>query len=224
MAADDLDLAEGVLANASDLMVQAKEIALQLSNGSMDAAARANAANQIGTIRDALLGIANTKGTKGYLFGGTKTDTPPFDATGTFTGNDQRADVEVADGIVARSNASGAKTFTSAGGVDVFAQLSTLEAALATNNEAGIRNSIDSMTKSHDQIVAGRVDTGTVATRFRSASTIIESSLVTLKDAKAKTVEIDPTTAYSNLVDLQAAYERSLAVTKKILSLSAMNQ
>jgi flagellin-like hook-associated protein FlgL len=105
-AAGDLELAESTLASVGDMIQQARELALTTANGAVDAQTRSNVAAQVSQIRDAVLGQMNTRGASGYLFGGTRTDRAPFDAAGTFSGNDTPVSVEVADGVTARANAS----------------------------------------------------------------------------------------------------------------------
>ena len=71
----DLGLAEGVLAEAGDLVKRAREIAVQMADGAFDANERAVAANEIAGIREQLHALANTRGSRGYLFSGSATDT-----------------------------------------------------------------------------------------------------------------------------------------------------
>lgn len=221
-AAGDLDLAEGTLASASSLFDRARELAVQMANGSMTAVQRLDAATEVKGLRDSLLGIANTKGASGYIFGGSKTDTAPFDATGTFQGNDTALRVEIANGTTVRANASGQDAFTAsaAGGKDAFKVLDDFAKALSTNNVAGVQSSIDEVEKARAQIVGARADTGLMADRFHSALDVMSQALTSVKTVRADTVEADAPTAYAWLIDAQAAYERSISVARKILSLS----
>src|SRR5262249_21020079 len=122
-AAGDLDLAESTLDAASNIIVQVRQIAVEEANGTQDVTARANAAAQVTSLRQQLVALANTQGANGYLFGGTRTNAPPFDANGNFSGNGGLTHLEIADGVLAVSNASGANAFTAAGGRDVFGDL-----------------------------------------------------------------------------------------------------
>src|SRR5450432_1212015 len=74
----DAELAESQLQAASDLMATAKDLAMQGANGTLTADQRATMASQIKDIKDQLVGVANTKGSSGYLFGGLQTDSTPF--------------------------------------------------------------------------------------------------------------------------------------------------
>jgi flagellar hook-associated protein 3 FlgL len=221
-AAGDLNLADTTLSSAGDLVQQAHSLALQMANGSMSASDRASAATQVQGIRSQLIAVANTKGTNGYIFGGTKTGTPPFDpTTGAFSGNNQVMNVEVADGVTAASNASGANAFTAAGGNDVLADLDNFATALSSNNLAGITSAISQLDADHSQVVGARVAVGITTDRLTSASDVIGNALVQVKTARSADADIDAPTVLSDLTATQTAYEQALSVTKQILSLSS---
>jgi flagellar hook-associated protein 3 FlgL len=222
-ASGNLNLADTSLSSASDLVLQAHSLALQMANGSENAADRASAAQQITGIRQQLIAIANTQGPGGtYIFGGTKTDTPPFDATtGAFSGNDNIINVEVADGVTAASNASGAKAFTAAGGADVIGDLATLATALSANDVTGITSSVGQLDADRSQVVGARVNVGIMTNRLTSASEVIGNTLTQVKTARSADADIDAPTVLSELTATQTAYEQALAVTKQILSLNS---
>jgi flagellar hook-associated protein 3 FlgL len=223
-AASNLSTADDVLSSASDLLVQAKQTAIEMANGTIDPASRATAATTINGLSQELLSISNTEGSNGYLFGGTATGSPPFDSTGTFVGNNGTTQVEVADGINAQTNVSGADAFTAAGGRDIFADLQTLSTALASNNVAGITASISNLDSDNSQIVAARVSAGTLTDRLQSSSTVITNAITTEQTQLADTQDADVAQVYSQYEAAQTSYESALSVTKQILSLPTVLQ
>src|SRR5690242_4990482 len=138
MARGDLELAEGMLAEAGDLFVTARDLAMQGANGSLDASQRSDLALQVRHLKAALVGIANTQGATGSIFAGSKTDSTPFSATGAFSGDDDVHQVDLGTGPPMTVNVSGARAFTAAGGRDVFADLDALDAALSANDQTAI--------------------------------------------------------------------------------------
>jgi flagellar hook-associated protein 3 FlgL len=221
-ASSDLGLADTTLSSASDLVQQAHSLALEMANGSMSAADRANAATQIQGIRSQLIAVANTKGANGYIFGGTQTGTPPFDATtGAFTGNGQTKSIEVADGVTATANASGADAFTAAGGSDVLADLDNFATALSSNNLTGINSAISQLDADHSQIVGAQVQVGISENRLSSASDVITNALAAVKTTRSADADIDAPQVLSDLTATQTAYEQALSVTKQILSMTS---
>jgi flagellar hook-associated protein 3 FlgL len=223
-AAGDLDAAEAALASAGDLVQQARELALTAANGSVDPQTRANLGRQVTDLRNALLGLANTRGASGYLFGGTRTDQPPFSALGAFGGNDTANAVEVADGVTARANASGARAFTAAGGRDLLADLDALATGLSANNLTVIQGSIAALDAGHQQLVNARVDTGLGAERLRSAAEVSDNAMTLARAARAGEVEADLPSTLAELTNARAAYERGVAVSRELLQISSVNR
>jgi flagellar hook-associated protein 3 FlgL len=218
-ASSDLSTADDVLSSGNDLLVQAKQIAISMANGTVDPSSRATAATQVDGLFQQLLAVANTQGANGYLFGGTATGTPPFDSTGNFVGNNGTTTIEVADGITAPTNVSGADAFTAAGGSNIFADLQSLSTALTSNNVAGITASIDQMTSDSNQLVAARVSAGTMTDRLQSSSTAISNALTNEQTDLANTQDADVAQVYSQFEASQTSYQSALSVTRQILSL-----
>ena len=173
------------------------------------------------TIRDSLIALANTRYDNKYLFGGTKTDAAPFDtATGAFGGNDQVVRVPVLDGVAPSANVSGAMAFTAAGGRDIIGDLDSLMQALYSNDQAGVLATIDSLELGQRQIVRAQVDAGFGAERFRSAVDVIASTRTALAEQLNKEIEGDPAAQITEFMLARTAYERSVAVTKQLLSIA----
>ena len=221
-ASGDLGIAESTLTAAGDVMMRAKDIATWMASDTVDATTRAQTANEVDQLRQSLIGLANTRGGQGYLFAGTKTDTPPFDPTGAFVGNDSQQNVEIADGVIVAANASGAQAFTAAaGGRDVLKDLQDFADALRANDVVGIRSAIDTTETGRRQIVDVRSASGVTLERLQSATDVTSAAVTKLTESKAAQVEADPVTAYSDLVNAQTSYERNLAVTKQLISMSS---
>jgi flagellar hook-associated protein 3 FlgL len=220
-AAGDLDLAGSALDAATTLLQQARAIAVAQSNGTQTAAARAAGATQIDSIRQQMLALANTRGSTGYLFGGTATQTPPFDASGNFQGNTGVTHVQVADGVLAVSNASGAQAFTAAGGQDIFQGLQSLSDALNANDPNAITASIAGIDASHAQVVAAEVDAGEHSDRLHSASDAMSTALTQMQTARGTLADADIATTASNLQATQTSYQAALQVNKQILTIAS---
>jgi flagellar hook-associated protein 3 FlgL len=218
-ASGDLNLADGVLSSASDILVQAKQIAVVAADGTQSAADRANAATQLTQLRQQLIGLGNTQGSNGYLFGGTKTDTPPFDANGNFTGNDGVTQMEVADGVLAQTNVSGAKAFTAAGGNDVIGDLQTLVTALSANNVAAIQTSVGQLDADNSQMIDARVNAGAASERLQSSSQVIQTALITDQTSRANVADADVAQVYSQLTAVQTSYQAAISVNKQVLTM-----
>jgi flagellar hook-associated protein 3 FlgL len=223
-ASSNLSTADDVLSSASNLLGQAKQTALEMANGTVDPATRAAAAQTIDGLTQSLLSIANAQGSNGYLFGGTATGSPPFDTTGNFVGNNGTTQIEVADGIDAQTNVSGAAAFTAAGGRDVFADLQALSTALTSNDIPTITASIANLDSDNTQVVAAQVSAGTLTDRLQSSSTVTTNAIADDQTQLADTQDADVAQVYSEFEQSQTDYESALSVTKQILSLPTVLQ
>lgn len=223
-ARGDVDLSETTLASATDVLQSAQDLAMQGANGSLSASDRADLAAQVAQLQDQMLALANTKGTQGYLFGGTASTTPPFDSAGNFTGNGNDRVVEVGAGVTSTVSVDGATAFTAAGGVDVFAQLSALQNALATNNVSVIQSSVGSIDTARRQVLAARVDAGTKLGRLDTADAAHQTGQTSLQTQSHDLVDADPAAAYSQLMAAQNAVEQGVAVARSTLSILGINR
>lgn len=217
-AQSDATMAESALASASDIMARVREIAVQMADGSMNAAERLSAANEVTQLRQSLVGIANTQGSSGYLFGGSATATPPFSASGVFSGNDTALQVEIADGMKVRANPSGAQAFTSAGGRDVIADLDALATALTTNDITGIQAGIDTAEAGRDQITKARAASGVLMDRLDTTVNAVTSAAAVVQQMRAADSDADAAEAYSAFQLASQAYERSLDISRKLIA------
>lgn len=222
-AADELGIAERALDSAAELVDEARSLAVQGSNEALSAVDRGFLAVRVRALREQLIEVGNTRGTNGYLFGGTRTDAPPFDPAGTFVGNDVERRVPLSDDVAPRANPSGARAFTAAGGRDVLADLDALATALETDDVAGVRTAIDLTREAHAQIVAVQVEVGLGMDRFRIGADLLDDARLSVETGYAR--DSGATEAPSILTELAAsssAYEQSLEVTRRLLSLSSL--
>jgi flagellar hook-associated protein 3 FlgL len=221
-AANNIDVASGALSSAGDLLVQAKQIAIENANGTVDPATRAQAATQVLGLVQQMIQLGNTKGTNGYLFGGTDTTTPPFDAAGNFSGNNNVTQVAVADGVLVTSNVSGADAFTAAGGgTNVIADMQALATALSSNNLSGITAGIDQMDTDREQVMGVMVDAGARSSTLQASATLMSSLTTSTMNARSTIDNAATAQVYSELQATQTAYQTALDVTQQVLSLES---
>jgi flagellar hook-associated protein 3 FlgL len=102
MVGSRLGLQEGALADAADILLRVRELAVQGGNGALDRSARRILATEVRTSVDQLVQIANRRSPSGeYLFAGGSSSVEPFvrdSGVIRYTGDDQQRLVEVAPG------------------------------------------------------------------------------------------------------------------------------
>ncbi len=220
----DISTSENVLAEAQSVVVRAQELAMIGANGSSGPDELASLALEAEQLVGQLLSLANTKGSRGYLFGGTATSTAAFDTDGTFQGNDLEHRVAIGPGQVAVVNASGSRAFTVEGGRDAFETLTNLATDLAEGNTQGIRDSLDVLTEVHEQISRERSRTGLMLNRLDLAFDINEDASVALELQKSDLVAAVPEETYTRLIQLEQAIQESVTVGQKLLELRSLDR
>ncbi len=220
-ATEDAAIAESALAGAQDILKRAQEIALLGSTASTSAQSRLDMGKEVAQLKAQILSVGNAKGANGYLFGGTASGVAPFSPAGAFIGNANARNLEIASGVTVPVNVSGSKAFTVAGGRDIYADLTALETALNTNNSDGVAATILTIEAGHTQLSGARSDAGLILSRLQVAEEGHSSSEITLAQARADIVDIDPSEAYTAFSNTQRALDQSITVTRNILSILA---
>ena len=221
-AQGELEVAQNVLATGGDLLIRAREAALEGANATSDANSRNILAEEVKTVREQLMSIANTRYGDKYIFGGSRVGQEPFDpATGAFNGNNDQVRIPVMDGVAPVGNVSGARAFTAVGGRDLFTDLKNLETALRGNSQSGIQAAMAPLEAGYQQLVSSQVEAGFGAERFKNAGEVLATTSDAVAAQLSKEVEGDPMKQLTELTLAKQAYEKSVAVTKQILSISS---
>lgn len=216
----DVELAEGALAESLEVLNQARETALQGANDSMDPESRATLANKVSMLKQQLLSLSNSRGTAGYLFSGHLTDTPAFAEDGSYQGDDGQRRVEVGPGTVVDANVNGGSIFNDPDGVNVFAALDTLEAALLANDGTQISSSLTGIDAALRQVTQGRSQTGLIINRLDMSNSALEQTELQLTKRSADITDADPFETISRMTQLGTTLQQAIAVARTTLNQS----
>lgn len=220
----DAELTEVALADASEIMARLKEIALQAASGGLGAEERQTLGVEVTGLKEALIQLGNTRGSRGYLFAGSQVATPAFDNAGAFQGDDVTHVVPIGNSTPTGVSTSGAESFVVTGGRNVFADVDALQLALTSNDEAGVRAAIDDITASHSQLINARARSGLVLSKLDASESVL-SSLNTEEQRRAQQVgAADPFESYSRVTALGHSLERAIAVSRQILDLGGSSR
>lgn len=107
-----LNNTDHALQNLSDIVLRAKEIAINQSSGaSSNESTRVAVAEEVKQLYEAAVGAANTRIADRYLFGGYKTDRGPITSEGIYQGDDGQMMVEIARDVFITMNVPGLSVF-----------------------------------------------------------------------------------------------------------------
>ncbi len=224
-ATDELQTTDGALSTISNALSQARSLAVELSNGDVNASDRAAAAQQILAIRDTIVAAGNTQDSDGnYVLAGSQggSATPPFSAAG-YSGDAVTQTISVGESQTATSSVAGS-VLTAAGGVDVIGALNNLAAQLTANSQPGIVASLADLSTATTQVATARTDVGSALSTLQDADAARQSFELRLANTHQTDVEADAITAASNLAATKNALESAQAVATQIVSLTDPRQ
>lgn len=216
-AGDILSQTAATLDGVNNDLQQVYELTVQLGNDSYNASDRAEAANQIAGLKDQLIASANQKVGERYIFGGLANAGQPFDAAGAFAGDTGKLTVPVGQGVTVDATLPGGSPFTDpSGGPSVFAVLDTLQAALLTDDGAGIRASIDPLKAALDRVAASQQESGHALARLDGANAALDRVEDATKAMQKSVGDTDYADAVIRLKQAEEGLQASLAVTSQL--------
>jgi flagellar hook-associated protein 3 FlgL len=230
-ARSGLEAGESTLSDIGELLTRAKELALSQATGTASTETRQDVAEEVRQIRDQLIQLANTKQGDRYMFGGRKTDVPPYDPDvptydpldpqPKFQGDDGQILVMVADGVTMDMGVSGQDAFNS--GVDPVVVLTNLINGLDTNDQTAISDQLDPLDQALTQVTNERADVGSRLNRLDSTESHWDDFEINIQKMLSDTEDLDLTLAASDLAAQETAYQASLAASAKIVQYTLLD-
>lgn len=186
--------------------------------------------------------LLNGKQNGSYLFGGTRSDQPPFtvttDANGivtgvTYNGNDSVSTAEIAPGQGVSSDVPGQNN-TGTGvrglvtdsrtGADFFNHLISLQNHLLAGDTASIASTDrPALAKDEDNFLYHISNNGAVQTRLDTAASIADSQSTSLEKMASKETDADITETLVQLNQAQYAYQAALQSGASIMKTSLLD-
>jgi flagellar hook-associated protein 3 FlgL len=224
-ANDELATTDGALDAIGNALTRARELAVQIANPVYSAGQRQSAAQEIDGLFKTVVAQLNTRVGQRYVFGGHQDDAPPFTAAGVYQGDTGVRQVEIAPGVQhavsvrADGMAAGAN-----GGTDVLATLSALSAAMASNNVANVRNSLDGLDAGIQQVASARVQVGAAMVVLDAAGVASRAGKDDALTALSRLTEADTFESASKLALSQRGLEAAIEASAKSFQLSILGK
>jgi flagellar hook-associated protein 3 FlgL len=229
-ARSGLEAGEATLSDIGELMNRAKELALSQATGTASAESRRDVSAEVRQIRDQLIQLANSKQGDRYMFGGRKTDEPPYNPDdpdiAVFKGDDAAVNVMLGDGVVMDMAVSGKQVFESSTdpvSVDPVVVLTKLIVGLDANDQTAISDQLDSLDQALTQVTNERADVGARLNRLDSTESHWADFKINIQKMLSNTEDLDITQAAMELTAQQTAYQASLSTTAKIIQPSLLD-
>lgn len=209
---------------------RAQEIALQGANGTMDQSQRDQLAIEVNELLETFLMVANHQTNGRYIFGGTRTLSPPYvptrNAAGeitsvTYAGNTQQVAVAVADGVSVAVNETGQTAFQSS--QDVVQLLIDIRDNLRSSDIAGLQQRLTELDMAQDQALVSVARIGSTQNRLERLTANTEDHLQQLKIAISECVEADYAETMMNFNAQTNAFEAALNASARVIQQSLLD-
>ena len=218
-----LGSAQNALGSMATQLQTAQQLVQQAANGTTDAAGRAAIADQIDTIKSALLADANTTYLGRPIFGGTTGGSAAYDANGNYLGDDGAVNRTVAPNTSVQVNVAGPTAFGS-GASSIFSVLTQVSADLRSANPTATAaigtTDLTAVQQSLTTLSGAQATVGSSYNEVQSLQSLAQSRQTTVTTAKSTISDLDIAKAEIALSTQQMTYQAALQATSRVLSLS----
>jgi flagellar hook-associated protein 3 FlgL len=216
----DLRAVDGALITSVDLLIMTKEIAIQMSNESLNANDRIAEAEAVLAIKEQLVDIANTQVADGrYLFSGIAETTPPFDDLGNYQGSLENRTVEIAPGFEMQMTTPGTDAYGDPSAISVLDNFVT---ALQANDLVTIK---DMMTQLDDAIHTLSVEHTSIGGRLKNTmetQDILDDLRIQFETQRSEIQDVDLARAISDMTNAETAMTAVVEASKRLMGATAL--
>ncbi|WDN90005.1 flagellar hook-associated protein 3 FlgL [Desulfosarcina sp. BuS5] len=220
-----IQMTETTLDMVSNLLTDAKNIAMDQSTGSVESSDRAIAAEQIASIREQVLQLANTRLGGEYIFAGHETSKPAFLGSGNYDGDLGEKKIIIDENTEVKINLTGEDIFPTTAGSNVFDVMKDLQDALEAPVyvQSTVAAQANLLADARDQVNLGRAGSASTFKRLEGCDGMLDSFKLRIEDMLSKTEDADLATAIVELQFEERAYEASLAASARVMQPSLLN-
>jgi flagellar hook-associated protein 3 FlgL len=215
-----INTVDDVLSMVSDLLRDAKKVAYDT-----DPAMRAEMAEQVASMRDQVLQMANYQIDGKYLFSGDSTQTAPYDsAPWNYNGDAGTKDTVIGENMQVAITADGRSIF-GPNNANVFNILDDLESALTTVPVVltDITDQISNLDGAADRISTIRARNAGVYQRLEATENHYNYFKVNMQDMLSNAEDADIAEAIVNFKVQQITYESTLSTSSMIIQKSLID-
>jgi flagellar hook-associated protein 3 FlgL len=219
-----MNATESALSSATDAIHRARELAVAGSNGTNSQSGREAMAIEVDQLLQQMVQIGNSNFGGAYIFAGQKTDKAAFVAVGTptITGVTYQGDTgdrsrRISTQDTYAVNVNGPEAFG-----NVFQDLIQLRDDLRSN-ASNVNNSIGSLDKDLDTVLAARADIGSRINTFNDVSARSESKDTDLQGLRANIEDVDVTEAIVSLTARQNQLQATLGAIGATMKMSLLD-
>lgn len=224
MAANEIGAADGSLEQVGNVLSRARELAVRFSSDAYPPEQRAIGAVEVKALVGTAIAALNARHGNRWIFGGNVDDAPPFDAAGSYSGDNGVRRLEVAPGVLQDTSVRAdvaVKGF--GGGVDVLDTLQQLATALSSNDVTAVRGTLNPLDRGITQVSTARAEAGVSMNSLEAASAAGKMAAEDGKVRISKLADVDLPEASIRLAQAQNALEASMTAAAQGFKLSLLS-
>jgi flagellar hook-associated protein 3 FlgL len=214
------------LGDASSQILRVRDLTVQaLNSTSTDPGSREALAVEIDSIRDSLIGEANTKYMGRPVFGGTTAGAVAYDDTGTYkgdTGPNCQTTRTVGPNSKVRIETSGPEAFGT-GSTQLFQVLSSISQHIRANDGSTLGDDLTNLDTAHDLLNSNLSDVGARYNRVTQMKQSADDHLLSVSSQLSDIEDVDLPKAIMDLQIQQTSYQAALAATAKVIQPSLID-
>ena len=228
---------ESTLQSVSDLLVRAKEVAVQGANDTLNPGDRKGLATEMKALRDQMLSLANTKDSNdNFLFAGSRVKQQAFaeNSSGVpvYQGDQTRMNVRVGEQRSIPINRTGTGAFVSVNrtdtdgtaiGVGFFKVMDDLIAGLNNSKGADVSRGVGELDNLQLGVSLARAEVGTNLNVVDQQTSVIEDMTLNLKTTLSSIEDLDYASAITKMNQQMLSLEAAQSSFAKVSKLSLFN-
>jgi flagellar hook-associated protein 3 FlgL len=215
IAKPSLEAADGALSEVDKILGRVRDIAVQGANDVLTSNDRQTLSQELTSLNDQLVTLANSQAGDRFVFAGYKDATAPYDAAGVYSGDTSVQQIEVAHGVTLALGVTGERVFGTAG-ADVFSTITKLKTALTTNVGDTVSDVITEVDTRLEQVRTAHSQLGVQL----NAADVAEAVSVRNQDlaltSRSKLVDIDAAESYTDLARAQSALSAAIEIAAQL--------
>jgi len=218
-----MQVADSALGSVVTQLTSALSLAVAGNNGTESAADLTSLSQQLASVRDQVVSLANTSYQGTYIFAGSQGNVQPYTvdtstspATTTYNGDAQVGSITTENGQQLQTGLAGSAVF-SAPGADVMSALNNLVADFASGTPSSTASTdVGLLTAALNNIAQQQSVLGSSLSRLESASTHAQTDAVNRTAAASALVAADPATVATQLSAAETQNQALMSVISTV--------
>lgn len=224
-----IDRAEASLQGIHDYLIRAKELAVNLANGTYAANSREAAGLEVQQIMEGVIALGNSQYNNRYVFGGFRTQTPPITGEGEFAGDDGAIYLQVDSGQFKQINLKARELFEPSpderakGRFGMVESLRLLRESLGDDDVVGIRKAMDELEYQMDKTTSAQAALGATYNAVEETSKRLDLNNELTSEDLSRLEDADIYKATTDFKQTESVLQSTLMASNKLLQPSLLN-